>query len=126
MYKALAIDDDILNLKLISAMLTQAGYTVYTCERGDQGIEMAVDIQPDLILLDLLMPKPTYDGVEVVQILREMPQFYDIPIIAVSAADAQTIQALLNNGLFTNYLQKPLTREALHAILDRLDHRDKA
>lgn len=124
MYKTLVIDDDKLNLKLMSAMLTQLGHDVYTCERGDHGIEMALEIQPDLVMLDLLMPKPTYDGEEVVRILREIPQFRDVPIVAVSAADAQTIQQLLASGLFTDFLQKPITRESLNVVLNRLDHRN--
>lgn len=126
MYTALVIDDDSLNLKLMSAMLTQVDYDVYSCQRGDHGIDMALEIQPDLIMLDLLMPKPTYDGEEVVRILRSMPEFYDVPIIAVSAADAQTIRTLLASGLFTDYLQKPITRDALKAVLGRLDHRSTA
>lgn len=126
MYKALVIDDDKLNLRLMTAMLTQVGYEVFACERGDHGIEMALEIQPDVIMLDLLMPKPTYDGEEVVRLLREMPEFQDASIVAVSAADAQTIQKLVNSGLFTDFLQKPITRDALNVVLDRLNHRNTA
>ena len=126
MHKALVIDDDALNLRLMSAMLTQVGYEVFTCERGDHGIDMAVQIDPDIIMLDLLMPKPTYDGFAVVQILRSMPQFQQVPIVAVSAADAQTIQDLLTSGLFSDFLQKPITRDMLSLVLNGLDHRNTA
>ena len=126
MYKALVIDDDPLNLRLMSAMLNQHGYETYTSERGDLGIEVAVEIQPHLIMLDLLMPKPTYDGIQVVEILREMPKFQTVPIIAVSAADSQTIQSLLSGGQFTDFLQKPITRDALYTVLSRLNHRNTA
>lgn len=126
MYKALIIDDDDLNLRLMSAMLGHFRYDVYTSLRGDHGIELAQEIQPDLILIDLLMPKATYDGVKCVQILRSFPQFQMTSIIAVSAADTQTIQSLLLNGSFTDFIQKPITIDKLNQVLARLDHPDIA
>jgi len=126
MHKVLIIDDDNLNLRLMSAMLEHCGYEVYTSQRGDHGIDMAQSIQPDLIIVDLLMPKATYDGVQAVQTLRSFPQFLMTPIVAVSAADAETIQRLLINGSFTDFLQKPITLDKLNQLLVRLDQKNTA
>ena len=126
MQKALIIDDDSLNLRLMNAMLTHFKYDVYTCERGDQGVEMAKQIQPDLILIDLLMPKATYDGVEAVHVLRQLPQFQLTPIVAISAADSQTIKSVLSSGLFTAFMQKPITRDGMEVLLASLDQPDTA
>jgi CheY-like chemotaxis protein len=126
MHKALIIDDDNLNLRLMSAMLAHLGYEVYTSQRGDHGVDLAQDIQPDLILIDLLMPKATYDGVKSVQVLRGLPQFQMTPIIAISAADSQTIQSLLLHGLFTDFIQKPITLDKLNQLLVRFDHPNTA
>jgi CheY-like chemotaxis protein len=126
MYKALIIDDDDLNLRLMSAMLGHFGYDVYTSQRGDHGIDLAQNVQPDIILIDLLMPKATYDGVKCVQALRSVSQFQMTPIIAVSAADSQTIQRLLLQGSFTDFIQKPITIDKLNQVLAHLDHPDIA
>lgn len=126
MYTALIIDDDPLNLRLMSAMVARFDYTVQTCQRGDHGVEMAKELQPDLIMVDLLMPKSTYDGVTVVQHLRDLPTFQSIPIVAISAADANTIQQQLVDKLFTDFVQKPITLEKLETLFSRLSQRDTA
>ncbi len=121
MNKALIIDDDNLNLRLMSAMLEHMGLEVYTSLRGDYGIDIAQTIEPDLIIIDLLMPKVTFDGVQSVQGLRSLPQFRMTPIIAVSAADSETIQASLLAGEFTDFIQKPITLDKLDQLFERLD-----
>ena len=126
MHKVLIIDDDSLNLRLMSAMFAHYGYEVYSSQRGDHGIDMAQTIQPDLIIIDLLMPKATYDGVRSVQTLRSLPQFAMTPIVAVSAADVETIQRSLVNGAFTDFMQKPITLEKLDQLIARLDLQNTA
>ena len=126
MHKALIIDDDNLNLQLMSAMLSHYGYEVHTSQRGDHGINLAQDIQPDLIIIDLLMPKATFDGVKSAQMLRSLPQFQLTPIIAISAADSETIQNLLFDSQFTDFIQKPITLDKLDRILAHFDHPNTA
>jgi len=121
MNKALIIDDDNLNLRLMSAMLGYMDFEVYTSLRGDYGVDIAQTVEPDLIIIDLLMPKVTYDGVQSVQALRSLPQFQMTPIIAVSAADTETIQQSLLCGSFTDFIQKPITLDKLDQLFARLD-----
>lgn len=123
---ALVIDDDPHNLRLLSAMISRFGYDVYSCERGDKGVDKAKEIQPDLVAVDLLMPKSTYDGLQVAKVLRSLPVFKTTPIIAVSAADAHTIKMQLVDSLFNDFVQKPITLEKLESLFDRLSRRDTA
>lgn len=121
---ALIIDDDPLNLRVLSSMLNRHDYDVTTSERGDHGIDLAIQLQPDLILLDLLMPQPTYDGVEVIKRLRALPDFQLTPIVAVSAADTHTMKKMINDNLFTDFMQKPITLDILAELFTRLkDHK---
>lgn len=120
MNKVLVIDDDPMCLRLMSAMLTHLGHDVHTSLRGNQGVDMAIEINPDVVMIDLLMPKPTYDGVQVAEILRSMAQFIYTPLVIISAADIQTMQKLLTNGMFNDFLQKPITYEAVATIFPRL------
>ena len=118
MPKALIIDDDKLNLRLLSAMLNHLGYDVFSSLQGNHGVKVAQEIAPDVILLDLLMPKSTYDGVRTMEVLRSLPEFEYTPIIAISAADAQTIQGLLS---FTDFMQKPISLAKLKTLLANLN-----
>lgn len=126
MHKALIIDDDAQNLRLLTVMLGRFNYDVYTAQRGDIGVDMAHDLLPDIILVDLLMPKATYDGLEVTQLLRGHPKFHLTPIIAISAADAHTIKDQLNNQMFTDFIQKPITLDKLEIVFSELNRRNTA
>jgi len=126
MHTALIIDDDPLNLRLLSAMLTRFDFEVDTAGRGDHGVDMAYKIKPDLILVDLLMPKSTYDGLEVAQILKDSGKFETTPIVAISAADTHTIRKQIVNDLFVDFVQKPITLEKLELLFGRLNQLDIA
>jgi signal transduction histidine kinase/DNA-binding response OmpR family regulator len=80
---ALAIDDDPVALELISAVLQPAGYTVLTARNGTDGLALAEAEEPDVILLDLLMPQ--IDGFMVVDQLRANPATTSIPIVVLTS-----------------------------------------
>jgi two-component system, OmpR family, alkaline phosphatase synthesis response regulator PhoP len=73
----LIADDEQDILEIISYNLTKEGYEVYTAKDGNEAIEKAKQIHPDLIILDIMMPKKT--GVEVCQILRSQPLSFSSP-----------------------------------------------
>ena len=83
--RVLIIDDDPLVVEMLAGMLEPEGFGIFKAYRGQQGLELAVEQQPDLILLDLLMPE--ISGFEVVQRLKEHPQTREIPIFVVTAKD---------------------------------------
>ena len=81
----LAIDDDEQIRELYAATLASQGYKVHTAVNGPEGLRMAGELEPDIILLDLMMPG--MDGFEVAEKLKQQPRTRDIPIIVVSAKE---------------------------------------
>ncbi len=81
--KILIIDDTPVDVLLLSRLLSKNGYTVLIAEDGEQGYNMAVSEQPDLILLDVIMPGR--DGYEICSVLKENYLTAEIPVIFVTA-----------------------------------------
>jgi CheY-like chemotaxis protein len=86
MEKILAIDDNIDNLIVLRALLMESfpEAQFFPCQSGKRGIELAITENPDVILLDLVMPE--MDGYEVCQALKANPATKIIPVIIVTAA----------------------------------------
>jgi len=99
----LVVDDDPFIRTLLAVWLQEAGYKVITAEDGQQALEQVRRERPDVLLLDLMMPK--IDGYTVARWLRRHEETYNLPIIVLSA-DARAPQKLL--GLKVDgYLSKP-------------------
>src|SRR5262245_9695188 len=79
----LAVDDTPENLEILRMRLEANGYEVVTAADGEEGIRMARKIQPDLILLDIMMPK--LDGISTVRLLKQDEKLRSIPVILVTA-----------------------------------------
>lgn len=94
MAKILLIEDDSLIVKIYTTRLKADGYEVISAEDGEKGIEVARQENPDLVLLDVMMPK--VDGFTVLETLRSDEQFKMKPIIMYSnlAQEAETKRAL--------------------------------
>lgn len=89
-YSVLAVDDNMLNLKLIEKALTKEGYTVYAADNGPKAREIAGEKQPDLILLDIEMPGE--NGFDVITKLKDNSATNTIPVLfltGVSEVDAK-------------------------------------
>ncbi len=81
--KILIIDDDLDTLKLVGLMLQRKGYEILAASDGAQGLREAIAKQPDLILLDVMMPG--MDGYQVAKLLRQNAETADIPILMFTA-----------------------------------------
>ena len=81
--KILAADDDPIVQQFVSSILMENGFQVFTVPDGEQALQQARTLQPDLMILDLIMPYR--DGYEVLRLLRESPETKDIPVIILSA-----------------------------------------
>ena len=81
--KILIIDDDLDTLRLVGLMLQRQGYQISAATNGQQGLEKAFDEDPDLILLDVMMPD--MDGYEVTRRLRQNPSTLQTPILMFTA-----------------------------------------
>ncbi len=103
--KILAIDDENDALLIIKTALTGEGYEVFTAANGYDGLALAEDEHPDLIILDLMMPE--MDGFEVLKQLKENDATGEIPVIVVSGvSDKEKIRVALSKGI-DYYIIKP-------------------
>jgi two-component system response regulator MprA len=103
--KILAVDDENDVLLIIKTALASEGYEITTASNGYDGLALAEDLQPDLILLDLRMPE--MDGMEVLQRLRESEKTQKIPVIVLTGiSDKTKIREALDKGI-TYYIVKP-------------------
>ena len=109
----LIVDDNPANLDILQARLAAHDYQIITAMDGEAAVASAKEQQPDLILLDIMMPK--MDGIEVCRRLRADPSLAFIPIIMVTAkSDSKDVVAGLEAG-GDEYLTKPVDHAALVA-----------
>ncbi|MBN2135182.1 MAG: response regulator, partial [Acidobacteria bacterium] len=114
-HKILAVDDSQTILKILEMILTQAGYEVYTAEDGLEGINMAKEVKPDLVILDFIMPK--MNGFQVCKALRKDNELKDVPIIVMSAKGEKVGDKFINIMGAIDYLTKPFSPEALLSLI---------
>jgi len=109
----LVVDDVPDNVDILQMRLESQGYEVAAAGDGAEALEKTRALQPDLVLLDIMMPK--IDGIEVVKRLKADPSLPFIPVILVTAkADASDVIAGLESG-GDDYLTKPVDHAALLA-----------
>jgi two-component system alkaline phosphatase synthesis response regulator PhoP len=116
--KILIADDEPDILEIVHYNLKQEGYDVYTARDGDDALAKAKQLKPDLIVLDIMMPKK--NGVEVCQILRAQPAFKDTLIIFLTALSDESSQI---KGLDTgadDYVNKPISTKVLVSRVNAL------
>ena len=111
--RVLIADDNPANVRILSMRLTADGYDVVTARDGEEALAVAHESQPDLILLDVMMPK--LDGITVCRRLKEAQETSFTPIILVTAmTEPKDIVAGLEAGA-DEYLTKPVDHAALSA-----------
>jgi two-component system, OmpR family, alkaline phosphatase synthesis response regulator PhoP len=111
--KILVVDDEQSIVTLLQYNLEQAGYSVFTALDGEQGLQYAVELSPDLVVLDLMLPK--LDGLEVCKQLRQ--QKINIPILMLTAKDDEFDKVLGLELGADDYLTKPFSpREVVARI----------
>lgn len=109
----LAVDDTPENLDILQVRLESQGYAVITAPDGEAGMARVRADRPDLVLLDIMMPKR--DGISVVREIKADPELAGIPVILVTAkADTRDVVAGLDAG-GDDYLTKPFEHAALMA-----------
>ncbi len=113
----LCVDDHTVSRELLVSILQESGFQVVSAENGLEGVEQAKRWQPDLILMDLRMPR--MDGFEAISILRATPATEDTPIIVVSAwASAKHRQRSKKAGA-DEHLSKPINYRLLMTVIRR-------
>ncbi len=115
--KLLVIDDSIDILDLIE-LYCYRDFDVYTAENGFEGLKMAQEHHPDLIITDIMMPG--VDGIQLLNDLRKSGNTALIPVVAMTSFVKKiTRKSLLNIG-FNDVIPKPVDREKLKEALQRL------
>ena len=119
--RILIADDEPDILEIVSYNLGKEGYEVYTAKDGNEAIERAKQLNPDLIILDVMMPKKT--GVEVCAILRSQSLFQDTMIIFLTALsdEASHIKGLETGA--DDYVSKPISPKVLVSRVNALFRR---
>ncbi|MBI2472582.1 MAG: response regulator [Planctomycetes bacterium] len=118
--KILVVDDDEKAVKYMSAILENAGFDVLKAYSGKAGINLAINNNPDLLILDLMMPEVS--GFDVVEKLRTHPTAKSIPIIICSAKDITPREKEELNGNILAIVQKSThTKEDLLAAIKKIE-----
>lgn len=118
MTRVLVIDDDELTSAILQELLEARDYEVYVAEDGDGGLELARKVKPDLILLDMVMPKMT--GFEVLPLLRSHPITKETPVIALTGATTSASRDDAHLAGCDIYVTKPINKENLFRAIDQL------
>lgn len=110
--RILVVDDFVQNVELLEELLFTADYDVSTAYDGEEALKKAHEEKPDLILLDIMMPK--MDGYQVCEALRNADDTKDIPIIFVTAKTEvkDWTHAIFNMGA-NSYITKPINAKKL-------------
>ena len=109
--KVLVIDDENDILLIIKSALHEEGYDVTTANNGYDGLALAEDASPDLIILDIMMPE--MDGFEVLQQLKENEKTAQIPVVILTGLSSKDkIREALNKGI-DYYIVKPFEYQDL-------------
>jgi signal transduction histidine kinase/ActR/RegA family two-component response regulator len=111
----LAVDDRRASLLLLINLLEPLGFNILAASNGEQALKLARQNQPDLILSDLFMPVKT--GFTLVTEIRRETSSKNIPIIAISASNIETVQKQINTMGFDAFLAKPIDDEKLLKLI---------
>jgi two-component system sensor histidine kinase ChiS len=114
----LVVDDEPVNLQLVHNQLTPRGFNVLMAHDGFEALEMIADEPPDLVLLDIMMPR--MNGFEVCLKIREIHSLYSLPVIMLTAKNrlSDLVQGLESGA--NDYLPKPFYKEELLARINIL------
>src|SRR5215813_11534125 len=123
--KVLIVDDDDDILLIVQTILTSAGYTTFTARNGREGVDLALQLQPDLILLDVMMPE--LSGWEVCTTLKNTPETGQVPVAMLTVkSEIRDLITGMQVGA-DDYITKPFTRRKLLSTVRKLlDERGEA
>jgi two-component system cell cycle response regulator DivK len=103
----LIVEDNAFNLKLLDDLLQAAGYNTVKATDGEQGLRMARQFKPDVILMDIGLPDMS--GIDVTREIRASEELKDTPVIAVTAYAAPEDEAAIRRAGCDDYIAKPIS-----------------
>ena len=118
--RILVVEDNPLNLKLVRDVLDAAGYDVLEATSGEEGLRVAAEHAPELVLMDLQLPG--IDGSETLHRLRQDGLGPGVPVVAVTAFAMAEDHAQAERAGFDAYVEKPISvRGLVHQVRELLD-----
>lgn len=122
--RILIVEDNPQNMRLLEMVLRAKNYTLLKATDGEEALAMAIREHPDLIIMDIQLPK--MNGLEVTRKLRETPAFSHTPIIAITAYAMKGDREMVIESGCNAYLSKPInTRELPEMIAEMLRQQQK-
>jgi CheY-like chemotaxis protein len=113
--KVMVVDDAVSELRMIEGILKSAGHQVVSYEHGELLEDRVVEERPDLLLLDIVMPKR--NGYEVLRGLRRDPRTKDTPVVFVSSKNQESDRLWGQRQGAADYLAKPFTADQLLGVV---------
>ena len=122
MHKVLVVDDEEPILELLKYNLEKNGYEVKTAQDGAKAVDIARKFIPDLVLLDIMMPK--MDGVETCRQLRDLPELQKMFVVFLTARSEEYSEVAAFDIGADDYITKPIKPRALMSRISALFRRD--
>ena len=121
--RILVVDDEIYIVHILEFSLTMEGYSILTASDGEEALRVIESERPDLIVLDIMMPK--LDGYEVCRRLRQDEQFQELPVILLSAKGRPIDREAGLQAGADDYITKPFSpRKLLEKIRELLERKE--
>lgn len=121
-HKVLVVDDEEPILELLKYNLEKNGYEVKTAENGAKALDIAKKFIPDLVLLDIMMPK--MDGVETCRLLRDLPELQKTFVVFLTARSEEYSEVAAFDIGADDYITKPIKPRALMSRISALFRRE--
>ena len=118
MPKILVIEDNLVEIETIKARLKQKQYEVLTAQNGEDGIRLAIEEQPDLIFMDMILPG--MHGLEATIRLKQIPKTKDIPIVALTVMDSSEFVATCFKEGVNAFIKKPYNFSEIFEKTERI------
>jgi two-component system cell cycle response regulator DivK len=116
--RILLVEDNPATIDVVQKELEFLGYDTLTADDGDKAVEMAAAHLPDLIIMDISLPK--MDGLEATALIRKNPKTQSIPVLAATARALPGDREKCLQGGCNDYIAKPFTHRELGAALKKL------
>lgn len=115
--RILVVEDNPANMKLVSMVLAKGGHHVLQAEDAESGVALAADEQPDLILMDILLPG--MDGLEATRRLKTDPLTARIRVVALTAFAMKEDELRIQSAGFDGYIAKPIQYKSFLQEVER-------
>ena len=113
----LIVEDNEKNMKLVRDILQHKGHTTLEAVTGEEGVQLAVEHAPALVLMDIQLPG--IDGIEALRRIRAVAALDAVPVVAISASVMPADQSHIVSSGFDEFMTKPISLKPFLAMVER-------